>query len=169
MAGTVTTDEKAPALSPELASLQAQAVQLETETAAPPAGEPTAGCEIAAPVDYLADAKGIVDIAAESLAAFYPSTGPILNAEKRGRIAAALAPVMQKYGLDMGAIFGKFGPEIGLGFALAQVAVPIANAIRADRTPARKEQEQAKAPPPPAGPTAATTAAPPASDLYARA
>jgi hypothetical protein len=163
----VLTTENPAALPPELAALQAEAIALEGEQAAP-AAEAGQGAAPTPPVDYLADSKGLVDIAAESLAAFYPSTASILSPDKRARIAAALAPVLEKYGLDMTAIFGKWGAEIGLGFALAPIAIPLAQAIRADKEKAERAQLAAAPPPPPAGPTAATTAAPPASDLYAK-
>lgn len=161
------TAEKPAALPPELAALQSEAIALEAEQATPAADAGQGGAPTA-PVDYLSDAKGLVDIAAESLAAFYPSTAPILTTEKRGRIAAALAPVLEKYGLDMAGIFGKWGAEIGLAFAVAPIAIPLAQAIRADRDSARQAQIAAAPPPPPAGPTAATTTAPPPSDLYAK-
>jgi hypothetical protein len=168
LAEPVTTEEKPAALSPELAALQAEAIALEGEQAAPAAdgGEP--GIAPTPPIDYLSDAKGLVDIAAEALAAFYPSTAPILTTEKRGRIAGALAPVLEKYGLDMAGIFGKWGAEIGLAFACAPIAIPLAQAIRADRAAVERLKIAEAPPPPPAGPTAATTAAPPASDLYSK-
>jgi hypothetical protein len=164
------TDPKPAALPPELAALEAEAAGLEAETAAAAPPPPGPDGLPAVPVDYAADAAGVIDIAAEALAAFYPSTAPILTADKRARIAKALAPVMEKYGIDLAGIFGKWGAEIGLGFALAQVAVPLVNAIRDDREAAAKAKATAAPPAVPAtGPTAATTSAPPASDLYARA
>ncbi len=166
MAEPVTTEEKPAALPPELAALQAEAIALEGEQATP--AEVGEGAAPTPPIDYLSDAKGLVDIAAEALAAFYPSTAPILTTEKRGRIAGALAPVLEKYGLDMAGIFGKWGAEIGLAFACAPIAIPLAQAIRADRAAAERLKIADAPPPPPAGPTAATTAAPPASDLYSK-
>ncbi len=160
--------EKPAALPPDLAALQSEAIALEAETA--PAAEVPAGegaAPPAAPVDYQGDAQGLVNIAAESLAAFYPSTAAVLTDDKRAKIAGALAPVLQKYGWDMGSIFGKFGAEIGLAFALSQVAIPLSKAIKADRAAAAVEQGAPPAPPP-AAPSPATTTAPPASDLYAK-
>lgn len=170
MAEPVTAETAAP-LSPDMAALQAEAMALEGEQAAPKAEAGKGDASVPATVDYLTDAKGIVDIAGEALAAFYPSTAPILNTEKRGRIAAALAPVLEKYGLDMTAIFGRWSAEIGLAFAVAPIAIPIAQAIRADREAARAAKIAAAPPPPPppaTGPTAATTTAPPASSLHER-
>lgn len=138
MTSSTSTSENKPAeetkLSPELAQLAAEAAALEGETkpADPNAPAPEA------PVDYLTDAKGIVDMASEALGAFYPSTLAVMVPEKRDRIATALVPVMQKYGITLGVLFGKWGEEIGLCFALAQVAIPIATAIRHDREEAKK-------------------------------
>jgi hypothetical protein len=132
---STSTSEKTPALSPELASLEAEAQALESTTAPidPNAPAPEA------PVDYLTDAKGVVDMASEALGAFYPSTLAVLLPEKRDRIANALAPVMQKYGMSLGVIFGKWGEEIGLLFALSTVVIPLATAIRADKDQQKKE------------------------------
>jgi hypothetical protein len=152
---TSQTSEKTAALSPELAALAAEGAALEAATAPAPApeigsdGQPVPPPD---PVDYMGDARGIIDIAAESLAAFYPSTAPILNDEKRNKIAAAAAPVMEKYGLSVGGFLAKFGPEIGLCFALAQVAIPLANAIRADRAAAAAEARREAGKPEPTGP-----------------
>ena len=99
------------------------------------------------PVDYLGDARGIVDIAAESLAAFYPSTAPILDEGKRGKIAGALAPVMEKYGFSLGGFMARFGPEINLAFVLAPVSLALAGAIRADRAAAKAEKGEPAAKP----------------------
>jgi len=145
MTSSDTTTAQATALSPELAALAAEAQALETETAPV---DPAAPQE-AAPVDYLTDAAGIVDMASEALGAFYPSTLAVLVPEKRQRIAAALAPVMAKYGVSLGLIFGRFGEEIALAFALAQVAIPITTAIRHDQAEAKKEKGEL--PPNPAG------------------
>lgn len=167
MAEPLTTENTA-ALPPDMAALQAEAIALEGEQAAPGAAAGQ-GAEPEAAADYLTDASGIVDIAAEALAAFYPSTGKILNTEKRKRIAGALAPVLEKYGVDMAAIFGRFSAEIGLAFAVAPIAIPIAQAIRADREAARLAKIAEAPPPPAAAPTAATTTAPPPSSLYEKA
>lgn len=134
-------------LSPELRALAAEAAALDAETQPPPPPELDANGQPIAPapaIDYATDARGLVDIAAETLGAFYPSTAAVLTADKRDRIAAAAAPVLEKYGFSLGAFLGRFGPEIGLAFALGQVAIPLANAIRADRA------EKAKTDAPPA-------------------
>jgi len=156
----------AAAPSPEIAAILAEAQATDAETAPGAPIDPNAPPPPPAP-DYLGDAAGLVDIVAESVGAFWPSTAAVLDEKARGRIAKPLSRVMEKHGWDMAALFGKWGEEIQLGFVLAQLAVPLAKAIRADRAAARIEAP--KAPPPPATPGPAETPAPPASDLYARA
>lgn len=135
-------------LSPELRALAAEGAALDAETQpAPPPELDASGQPIQppAPIDYAADARGLVDITAETLGAFYPSTAAVLTADKRDRIAAAAAPVLEKYGFSLGAFLGRFGPEIGLAFALGQVAIPLAKAIRADRAATATDAPPAQA------------------------
>jgi len=123
------TETKDP-LPADLAGLHAEASALDAEAAPPPVD---AQGQIIAPVDYTEDAKGLLDIIANSMEAFWPSTAEVLTAEKRAKIAAPLAKVMEKHDWSLANLFGKWGEEIALGFVVAQVAVPVATAIRKDR------------------------------------
>lgn len=126
-------------MTPELMQIKAEAEAI----APPPVVDPNAP-PAAAPVDFMVDARGLCDFTAEGLGALYPSTLKVLDAEKRERFAAALAPVMEKYGLSLGAIFGRWGAEINLAFVTVTLAVPLANAIKSDRAAIRAEQDQAE-------------------------
>jgi hypothetical protein len=119
-------------------------------------------------VNYLDDARGLINILSDSLAAFYPSTAAVITEEKRQALAVAWSPVMEKYGFTLAAVFGRFGAEIGAAFVTAQIAVPLANAIRADRAAAAVEKSKQPVAMP-KGSSAATTDAPPSSDLYSKA
>lgn len=125
-------------LPPELAQIEAEAAAM-TAAASPIPGQETAA-PAEQPVDYLTDAQGIVDMGAAALGAWYPRTEPVLNDAARGKLAAAVAPVMEKYGLTLGALFGRWGAEINLAFALVSLGVPIAKAISADRAEQKAAQ-----------------------------
>lgn len=161
------TAEKPAALPPELQQLQAEAVALEAQAA--PADQVEQGGEVAAPVDYVSEARGIVDLLASTLEALYPSTASILTEAKRAALAVAWAPVMAKYNFTMGGLFGAWGAEINALFVTVPLALPLIAAIRADRAAAAAEQAAKPAPPPPPASSPAMTPAPPASDLYAKA
>ena len=124
-------------VSPELAKIDELIDQID-----PVAVDPAAPVET--PVDYYTDAKGLTDIAFESLHAFYPSTEKVVTPDRRDKFAAALAPVMEKYGLSLAVIFGRWGAEINLVFVTAQFAVPLARAIADDRAAARAEKRAAQ-------------------------
>lgn len=126
-------------LSPELAAIQAEAAATEPAPAPAPGEEGAAATE--APKEYLTDAVGLTNIVAESLISFYPSTEKVLGEDRRQKFAAALAPVMEKYGLDLAAIFGRWGAEINLAFVTAQFAVPLVRAIAEDRAAAKAAKE----------------------------
>lgn len=157
---TSSNQEQPAPLPPELAALQAEAAAISP----PPAADPAApGAPAPAVVDYYTDAKGLTDIAAEGLAAIYPSTAAVLDLEKRARFAAALAPLMEKYGLSLGAIFGRWGAEINFAFVASSLALPLTAAIQADRAAAKLAKEQAER----AARTTDPQPARPAGDPYA--
>lgn len=124
-------------LPPELAQIEAEAAAITPAASAIP-GQETAPAE--PPVDYMTDAQGIVDMGAAALGAWYPRTEPVLNDAARKKLAEAAAPVMEKYGLTLGALFGRWGAEINLAFALVSLGVPIAKAISADRAEQKAAQ-----------------------------
>lgn len=139
-------------LPAELAQIQAEAAALEP----PPAAAGQADAAPAVPVDYVAEARGVVDIAAELLATVGPRTEAALTEERRARIAGAAGPLMQKYGLSLGVVFERWGAEINFLFAAVVVGRPIAAAINADLSESRAEKgaEQRPADPQPARPAA---------------
>ena len=168
MAEPVTTEEKPAALPPELAALQAEAIALEGEQAAP--AEVGEGGAPITPVDYAKDVRALVDILADGAGVFWPSTKKVLPDAKRQMLADGWTPVAKQYGFSLIAFLAKYGVWIGAAYATSQVAIPFADAVQHDRAIAKQAQAAKAAADgnPPAGPTAATTAAPPASDLYSK-
>ena len=146
-------------LPPELRRIEAEAAAME----APAAAELPPGQLV--PVDYLAEARGVVDIAAEMLSMVGPRTAEALNQERRQKIADASAGLMEKYGLTVGDVFQKWGAEINFLFALAIVGPPVARAIKADRAEVDATAAAEKTAPRNPDPQPAR----PANDAYARA
>jgi hypothetical protein len=89
--------------------------------------------KVGAPVDYFTDAKGITEIFGTAMGVLYPSTEKIFNELTRDKFANALAPVLEKYGMSLGGVFGRWGVEINLAFVTAQFAIPIGRAISENR------------------------------------
>lgn len=128
-------------LPPDLAAIQAEAEQFEPVEPNDDGTMP----EQAGPVDYYTDAKGLTDIAATAIGALYPSTANVLSEQTREKFAQALAPVMEKYGVSLGSVLGRYGAEINLVFVTAGFAIPLAQAISADRQAAKAQKgEQPK-------------------------
>lgn len=134
------SDTAAP-LPPELAQIQAEAQAIEPPPVDPVTGEPPAP---ALPVDYLSEAKGVVDVAAELLGMIGPRTVAALNQERREKVATAAAGLMEKYGLTLGDVFSKWGAEINFLFALAVVGPPVARAIKDDRAEVAAQEKAAQ-------------------------
>lgn len=135
---TSSNEPKAEALPPELAQIAAEAAAITP----PAAGQDQAGA-VPVVIDYTAEARGLIDIGAELLAGVGPRTEAALTEERRAKIATAAGPLMQKYGLSLGVVFERWGPEINFLFALVVVGKPIAAAIQADRAEAKAAEEAA--------------------------
>ena len=133
-----------------------------TAAAAPPGGDPKAAAPAsskpAAPVDYGADARELLDFSVDMLGQAYPSLPVVWSSEVRGRVAVKLGAVFEKYGVTWAELFGRFAPEIGLALALAPVVGPTIKAIKADHQ-AAKGGQGAAARPAAAQPAAAQPAA----------
>jgi hypothetical protein len=97
--------------------------------AAPPAmpGAPGAAA-IAAPIDYDAEAKDLIEFTWACFAPLYPSLEPIYTIEARSRISAAAAPLMRKYGVSLGVL----GPELTFAITIFPLIVPTYKAIQHD-------------------------------------
>lgn len=85
------------------------------------------GEEAPAAVDYLTEAAGVVDMVAAMIVGYCPDCAPLWEADTKNRVAAALAPVMEKYGASVGAI----PPELLLAIVLVPVLLQTANKISA--------------------------------------
>lgn len=126
---------------------------------------PVPGAAPPAPVDHRLEARQLLDVAGSILFPLYPSLERVYPENVRDRIAAAAAPVMEKYGLRLDDIFGRWAPELGLAFAVLPLVTPTLEAIRADRAAARGANDAASSSSsPPAA--AATDGAPVAPDVF---
>jgi hypothetical protein len=103
----------------EADALKRAAEQLEGEPAA--AGEfvgPEPGAQPSpAGVDYMAEARDLVQFWRMLISSVGPSLSDIYDDATCDRLAAALGPVMAKYNFDL----SRFGPEL----VLAAVAIPL--------------------------------------------
>ena len=124
-----TLDAPAP---DELAADLVRAAELDAKDAAA-AAELAPGEAPPPPVDYRAEARDFIGFARSLFVPLYPRLEPVYTDATCDRIADAAAPVMQKYGFTLGALFGRFGPEIGLAIVLAPLVGPTLAAVRAPR------------------------------------
>lgn len=125
----------------EFAQLQAEAEQIDAQGATAPGATP----EPAAPAgpDYLTEARGLVDFMIGVAKPLYPSLERVYTKEACDKLAAAAAPVMEKYGMSLGELFKRWGPEINLAFVALPLTLQTLQAVREDRAARRQAQEQA--------------------------
>lgn len=122
----------------QLHGLALEADALALPPAPPPVGED--GQPLPPPPDFVTEAAGAVDMFSALVVGYCPTAETIWTVETKGRIAAALAPVMEKYGVT----FGTLPPEITLIFVagppLWQSSKLVAQQINADKAKAAEEK-----------------------------
>jgi hypothetical protein len=130
--------EPAPA---DLEQLAATLEQTEAATSGPASpGQAPDTQPAPAPVDYLGECRDVIGFAYESLAPLYPKTGAVYTAEVRERIAAAAAPLAEKYGFTLGSFLGEWGPEFRFALVAIPLIVPTARALAEDRADRKAEE-----------------------------
>lgn len=121
----------------DLQNLETETKALDAEIVTPPPGEAQAAldADTPPPMDFNAEAAQAVDMFAALIVGYAPKTADIWNDGTKDRISAALAPVMQKYGVT----FGNLPPELTLlivaGPPLYLSARIVADQMKADRAP----------------------------------
>lgn len=118
-------------MSNDLENLAAQAAVLDAETA--PVDMTAPAAEPAAPVMSAADeAAGVIKFAVALFVPLFPSLEAVYTTAAQARLADVAGPVMTKYGLTMGGLFEKWGPEINLAIVAVPLAMETGRAMRAD-------------------------------------
>lgn len=118
-------------MTDELALLESQAAAIDGQAAATEPG--AAGPEVdVTPVDNAAEVAGLLKAVADLFIPLFPSLATVYTDETCAAIGAKAAPVLEKYDLNVGGLFGKYGEEIMLGAALFPVAVATVKGIRHD-------------------------------------
>lgn len=124
--------EAAPAanLSAEDAALIGQGAALDGAALPPPVD---AAGNAVAPVDYGSEASMLLKALVGIAAPFYPSVPRIWTPDKQSAVAAAAAPVMEKYGFTLGDFMGQWGEELTLLIVAGPVVLETVDGIKADR------------------------------------
>lgn len=122
-------DKPAAAAAPVIVSPHILAAAMADKPATPGADPAPAAAEPAAAVDPLAEAVGLVEFFHALIIPLYPSLDGVYTPAVRGRLAAVSAPLMAKYGVNL----GKLGPEVTFLLTVVPLIQPTIAAIRADR------------------------------------
>lgn len=125
----------------DLNQLKAEAAEIDAEFI--PAGSPDP--EPAAGVDYLLEAKNLIEFAVTLFTPLFPSLANVYTEANKAALASASAPMMEKYNLSMGGLFEKFGAEINFAMVSLPLGMQTYRAIQADLAERReKKPEPAK-------------------------
>lgn len=133
LAGAAAAD--AATLSAEDAALIAQGAALDAGAEPPPVdakGQPVA------PTDYGSEAAMLLKALVGIAAPFFPSVPKIWTDDKQAAVAAAAAPVMEKYGFTLGSFMGDYGAELTLLIVAGPVVLETIDGIKADRAEAKR-------------------------------
>ena len=120
-----------PAADPQAAALLGAAAALDQQ-AAPPEIDPATG-QPPAPVDYAGEAGMLIGFAVTTAATFWPSVREVWTDANQKAVAAAAAPVMEKYGFTLGDFMGAYKEEIGLLFVAGPLILKTIDAVEKDK------------------------------------
>lgn len=129
-----------PAADPQAAALLGAAAALDQQ-AAPPA-----------PVDYAGEAGMLIGFAVTTAATFWPSVKEVWTEANQKAVAAAAAPVMEKYGFTLGDFMGAYKEEIGLLFVAGPLILKTIDAVEKDKRAALDAKRNPKQEGPPIEP-----------------
>lgn len=135
MVSPLTPEPTAAGLSAEDAALIAQGAALDAEAAPQPIDAATG--QPIAPTDYGTEAAMLLSTLVLIAAPFFPSIPRIWTDAKRKAVAAAAAPVMEKYGFTLGDFMGAYKEEITLLVVAGPVILETIDGIKADRAAAK--------------------------------
>jgi len=120
-----------PAADPQAAALLGAAAALDQQ-AAPPEIDPATG-QPPDPVDYAGEAGMLIGFAVTTAATFWPSVKEVWTDANQKAVAAAAAPVMEKYGFTLGDFMGAYKEEIGLLFVAGPLILKTIDAVEKDK------------------------------------
>jgi hypothetical protein len=106
----------------------------------PPGAEGEGGELAAQGVDYMTEARGTVDMFTAMMVGYAPKTESVWTEPAKARTAAALAPVMEKYGFNFGALPPELTLVIVAGPLLWQSSKIVAAQMAEDKAKAAKEK-----------------------------
>ena len=97
-----------------------------------------------APIDYATEAAATVDTFAALVGGYCAEAGALWTPDTRAAVAAALAPVMQKYGFTIGALPCELVLIITAGPLLYQTSKIIAAQMAREKATAKKPTDPAQ-------------------------
>lgn len=108
-----------------------------------PPGTDGAGSVEATGPDYLTEARGTVDMFTAMMVGYAPKCESVWSEPAKARTAAALAPVMEKYGFNFGAMPPELTLIIVAGPLLWQSSRIVAAQMADDKAKAAKDKPKA--------------------------
>lgn len=123
-------ESPAAGLTADDAALIAQGAALDAEAAPQPID--AQGAPIA-PTDYGTEAAMLVSTLVLIAGPFFPSIPKIWTDAKQKAVAAAAAPVLEKYGFTMGDFMGAWKEEITLLVVAGPLVLETIDGVKADR------------------------------------
>lgn len=129
----------------DAAALLAKAAELDAAGTPPPI-DPATG-QPPVPVDYQGEAAMLLNLGVTMAGQFWPCVPAIWTKDKQTAVAAAAAPVMEKYGFTLGDFMGAYKEEIGLLFVAGPLVLQTLDAVKAEKIAALKAKRETAAAP----------------------
>lgn len=141
----VEVDRNDPPAAPEIDQLAICAAEVDLLAGvSPAAAEQAPAADLPPAPNYYQEAAQAVDMIVAVIVGYCPDCAPIWDSETKGRVSAALAPVLEKYGVNFGALPPELMLLIVAGPLLFQTAKTVA-AYNVAQKAIKEAQEKAKA------------------------
>jgi hypothetical protein len=108
--------------------------------------------DLPAAPDPAAELAAVISVCVGILAPVFPSLPAIYTEQTVHAVAAATAPVLEKYGVEMGGLFGRWQEEIKCAIVVVPVALATKAAIENDLAARKIEPAKADKKPAPLSP-----------------
>ena len=86
--------------------------------------------------------RGLIHFSVNVLSPLWPTLREVYGTETVDALAEAGGPVLEKYGLSVSGLFGRWEAEIALAMVVIPVGISTVRAVRHDNEQALKRQQQ---------------------------
>jgi hypothetical protein len=127
----------------EMDAIAAESAALDAELAPAPIQPGQTGDIAPVVIDTLGEARDLIRFVVGVFVPLYPKLEAVYTAERQDALAQASVPLMEKYGVTMGGMFERWGPEIRFALVAVPLAMETAKVVQEPDPPKVQQNETA--------------------------